>query len=199
MLEIGCGDGRLSAQLAGEVEALTAIDPDRFQIEQARQKNIDGVQFQIGSGEELQFGSRTFDIILFGYSLHHQNAVRALSEAQRVLRTGGRILIIEPAADGEYTRLVNVFQEDEIKRLATTLDHIQSGGLEILRRDVYAVVYPFKDASALYHYFMDRLMEKEDPRATEKMKAILGPKTGQRPIAVEDKVNIFLAAPRRCL
>ena len=90
---------------------------------------------------------------------------------------------------------MTVFQEDEIERLEKTLTHIQSSRLEIVRRDVYAVTYPFKDASALYRDFMDRLMEKEDCRAIEKMKAILGPKTQRRPVTVEDKVNILLATP----
>ena len=70
MLEIGCGDGRLSVQLADEVDALTAIDPDGARIDQAR-KSIAGVNFQVGSGEQLEFDSHSFDIVLFGYSLHY--------------------------------------------------------------------------------------------------------------------------------
>jgi ubiquinone/menaquinone biosynthesis C-methylase UbiE len=193
MLEVGCGDGRLSSQLAHEVLALTAIDPDTALIDRAR-KNIDGVDFQVGSGEQLKFDDQSFDVVLFGYSLHHQDTARALAQARRVLRDDGRILIIEPAPEGQYTQFVTIFQEDEIDRLQTTLAHIKSGGFRILQQDVYALIDIFEDDQALYHYFMDRFMENEDPRALEKMKAILGRQADERPIVVEDKINIFLVA-----
>ena len=195
MLEVGCGDGRLSSQLAHEVLALTAIDPDTALIDRAR-KNIDGVNFQVGSGEQLKFDDQSFDVVLFGYSLHHQDTARALAQARRVLRDDGRILIIEPAPEGQYTQFVTIFQEDEIDRLQTALAHIKSGGFRILQQDVYALTDIFEDDQALYHYFMDRFMENEDPRALEKMKAILGRQADERPIVVEDKINIFLVASR---
>jgi ubiquinone/menaquinone biosynthesis C-methylase UbiE len=196
MLEIGCGDGRLSAQLADEVDTLTSIDPDEILIDQAR-KRIAGVNFQVGSGEQLEFENHCFDIVLFGYSLHHQDGARALTEARRVLRDDGCMLIIEPAPDGEYTRLVAVFQKNEIGRLQKTRAHIQSGEFQILRQDVYMIAYPFKDPPALYHYFLERYAGKDDYQAVEKMKAVLGGKTDERPIIVEDKINIFLIKAKK--
>ena len=191
MLEVGCGDGRLSSQLAEKAGALTAVDPDEARIDQAR-KNIDGVEFQVGSGEQLKFADQSFDIVLFSYSLHHQDGARALAEARRVLRDDGRILIVEPAPDGEYTRFVTIFQEDEISRLQKTLAHIKSGGFRILKQGVYALTYPFEDSQSLYRYFMDRLMEIEDTGAVEKMEQILGSKKDDRPLVINDRVNIFL-------
>ena len=120
MLEIGCGDGRLSSLLADKVKHLTAIDPDQAMINQAC-KEISAVDFRVGYGEKLDFNDRSYDIVLFSYSLHHQDCVQALDEAKRVVRDNGSILIIEPSAEGEYTHLVSIFQEDEINRLNTTL------------------------------------------------------------------------------
>jgi ubiquinone/menaquinone biosynthesis C-methylase UbiE len=88
LLDIGCGDGRLTALLAGKPEAITAIDPDESRIETAR-GNISGVNFLVGSGEELDFAKETFDIVLFSYSLHHQNCTKALAEAGQVVRQTG--------------------------------------------------------------------------------------------------------------
>jgi ubiquinone/menaquinone biosynthesis C-methylase UbiE len=191
MLEIGCGDGRLSSLLANKVKSLTAIDPDKAMINLAC-KEISGVDFRVGSGERLEFNDKTYDIVLFSYSLHHQDCVKALDEAKRVLRDNGIILIIEPSTEGEYTQFVSIFQKDEINRLNTTLAYIKSRNLDISRQDVYFVNYHFKDDKELYYHFMDSYMVEIDTDALEKMKAILGNKKSARPIVIKDKVNIIL-------
>ena len=191
MLEIGCGDGRLSSLLANKVKSLTAIDPDKTLISQARKK-INGVDFRVGSGETLEFNDKSYDIALFSYSLHHQDCVKALDEAKRVLRANGSILIIEPSTEGEYTQLVSIFQEDEMNRLRTTLSYIKSGNFGISREEVYFVDYHFNDDKELYYHFMDSYMGQNDLEAIEKMKALLGRKKSARPIVIKDKVNIIL-------
>ncbi len=123
LLEIGRGDGRLTALLAGKAEAITAIDPDVRSIEIAR-SSIDGANILFGSGEELEFSGQTFDIVLFSYSLHHQDCTKALAEAIRVVRHDGRILILEPDHAGEYSRLVSIFEKNETQLLRKTLDYI---------------------------------------------------------------------------
>ena len=191
MLEIGCGDGRLSSQLANKVKNLTAIDPDQAMINLACQE-ISGVDFRVGCGEKLEFADKSYDIVLFSYSLHHQDCVKALNEAKRVLRDNGTILIIEPSTEGEYTRFVSIFQENEINRLSTTLSHIKSGNFGISREEVYFVNYHFKDDKELYSHFMDSYMDENDTEAMEKIKAILGSKKSARPIVIRDQVNIIL-------
>jgi ubiquinone/menaquinone biosynthesis C-methylase UbiE len=191
MLEIGCGDGRLSSLLANKVKSLTAIDPDKAMIKLAC-KEISGVDFRVGYGERLEFNDKTYDIVLFSYSLHHQDCVKALDEAKRVLRDNGIILIIEPSAEGEYTQFVSIFQEDEINRLNRTLAYIKSRNFNISRQDVYFVNYHFKDEKELYYHFMDSYLVEPDTDALDKMKAILGNKKSARPVTIKDKVNIIL-------
>jgi len=191
MLEIGCGDGRLSSLLANKVKHLTAIDPDQDMIHQAWKK-ISAVDFRVGYGEKLDFNDRSHDIVLFSYSLHHQDCVQSLAEAKRVVRDNGSILIIEPSAESEYTQLVSIFQEDEINRLNTTLAYIKSGNFDISREDVYFVSYHFQNDKELYCHFMDCFINENDAAATEKMKAMLGTKKSARPIVIRDKVNIIL-------
>jgi len=191
MLEIGCGDGRLSSLLSNKVKSLTAIDPDKAMINLAC-KEISGVDFRVGYGEKLEFKDKSYDIVLFSYSLHHQDCVKALEEAKRVLRDDSIILIIEPSPESEYTQFVSIFQEDEINRLNTTLAYIKSCNFGISRQDVYFVNYHFKDDRELYYHFMDSYMVETDTDALEKMKAILGNKKSARPITIKDKVNIFL-------
>ncbi|MGD8263394.1 MAG: class I SAM-dependent methyltransferase [Desulfobacterales bacterium] len=191
LLEVGCGDGRLTALLVDKAAAITAIDPDVIRIEAAR-KQIKNVNFQVGSGEKLGFEGGSFDIVLFGYSLHHQDCVKALSEAKRVLRQDGRILVIEPTYDGEFTLLVSVFEKDEPRRLRRAWAYINSGRFKILRKDTYCVDHPYATAKALYDYFITNYMKEPDERAVEKMDAVLKSKKSDRPIVVEDVVNILL-------
>jgi len=191
LLEIGCGDGRLTALLAGKAHAITAIDPDERSIEAACRK-IGGVNFQVGSGEELNFADESFDIALFGYSLHHQDCVNALSEAGRVVRHDGRILIIEARPEGDYSRLVSIFEKDEIALLRKTFDYITSACFNILRQDAYSVDYSFAGEKALYAYFMKNYMTEPDDGAVEKMQAIIGDNKTNTPVIVQDMVNIFL-------
>jgi len=177
--------------LANKVKNLTAIDPDKAMINLACEE-ISGVDFRVGYGERLEFNDKTYDIVLFSYSLHHQDCVKALDEAKRVLKDNGSILIIEPSTEGEYTQFVSIFQEDEINRLSSTLSYIKSGNFDISREEVYFVEFHFKDVHELYCHFMDSYMGQNDAEAIEKMKAILGNKKSARPIVVKDMVNIIL-------
>ena len=191
LLEIGCGDGRLTALLAGKAEAITAIDPDENSIEAAR-RNIDGVNFRVGSGEKLDLANETFDIVLFSYSLHHQDCIKALAEAKRVVRQDGQILIIDPNHDGEFTRLVSIFEKDEIELLRKTLDYITSGSFNILRKDTYCVDHQFADEKELYNYFSKNFMTARGDGALKKVQEIIGNKKMDNPIMIQDIVNIFL-------
>jgi len=191
LLEVGCGEGRLTALLANKVEGITGIDPDDNSIEAAR-KNINGVNFLVGSGEKMDLANESFDIVLFSYSLHHQDCVKAMAEAKRVLRPDGHILIIEPTPDGEFTLLVSIFEKDEIPRLQQTYEYVSSGAFSIIGKETYGVDYPYADKIALYNHFMNKFMTTKDDRAVEKMEAILGNKKTEKPIIIKDMVNIFL-------
>lgn len=112
VLEIGCGDGRFSRSLVGKVKKLIAIDPDKNSIKKAK-STIRGVDFRIGTGEDLEFENMQFDIIIFTYSLHHQDGKRALREAHRVLKKNGQLIIIEPANDGEVSSFFNLIKDEK--------------------------------------------------------------------------------------
>jgi ubiquinone/menaquinone biosynthesis C-methylase UbiE len=63
---------------------------------------------------EEMTGNESFYIVIFSYSLHHQDCAKALAEAKRVLRRGGHILIIESTPDGGFTLFVSIFKKKEI-------------------------------------------------------------------------------------
>lgn len=73
VLDIGCGDGRLTRRIAGLVRSAVGIDPDAEQIERARQKLPahlhHKVRFQVGHAETLRFPSQSFDAVILSWSL----------------------------------------------------------------------------------------------------------------------------------
>jgi 2-polyprenyl-3-methyl-5-hydroxy-6-metoxy-1,4-benzoquinol methylase len=73
VLEIGCGDGRLTLQYAPEAASVLAIDPDRASIDEANwqraNRRLANVDFRVGSIEQLPGRGALFDAALFGWSL----------------------------------------------------------------------------------------------------------------------------------
>jgi protein-L-isoaspartate O-methyltransferase len=73
VLEIGCGDGRLTMQLARVAASVVAIDPDGEALADARaaaaQHGIRNVQFVQGSGETVRRVGAPFDVAVFSWSL----------------------------------------------------------------------------------------------------------------------------------
>ena len=73
VLEIGCGDGRLTFQYAEMASRVVAIDAIEESIEKAksnRPKNLHRrLEFLVGQGEKLTFPDQSFEIVFFSWSL----------------------------------------------------------------------------------------------------------------------------------
>ena len=73
VLEIGCGDGRLTRRLGGAARSVVAIDPDAEEIARASRMipvHLRGkVRFEVGSGETLRFRDRSFPAVVLSWSL----------------------------------------------------------------------------------------------------------------------------------
>lgn len=73
VLEIGCGDGRLTSSLAERARQVLAIDPDRHAVGRARRavpRHLkDRVRFEVGQGESHELPAEGFDVALFSWSL----------------------------------------------------------------------------------------------------------------------------------
>jgi ubiquinone/menaquinone biosynthesis C-methylase UbiE len=73
VLEIGCGDGRLTRQYAPLASKVVAIESDATKIRIARRRAADegvtNVSFRVGNAERTRLGGGPFDIALFSWSL----------------------------------------------------------------------------------------------------------------------------------
>lgn len=113
-LDIGCGDGKFTQQLARMCGRVTGIDVKERKLEAGRISAAAAgvaIEFRNASADAMPFAEHSFDVVVFSNSLHHMTDIdRALHEAMRVLVPGGLLYIMEPVAAGGYfeaTRLVN--------------------------------------------------------------------------------------------
>lgn len=110
VLDVGCGTGTLAIaaeRRVGPAGRVMGIDPSPEMIRRARRKArrvAPEVTFAIGAAERLPLPDAAFDAVLAVAVLHHlPGAVRpgAIGEMRRVLKPGGRLLVVDfggPAA-----------------------------------------------------------------------------------------------------
>lgn len=191
VLEIGCGDGNLSVKLACKTRRYIAMDPDKEAIASARQ--LSGkADFLMGTGENLPCADVSFDLVIFILSLHHQNSRQALMEAHRVLNPAGRVIILEPAAEGGFQQFFHLF-DDETEALTSAIHAIRHSQFDLIRHKVFEVPAEFDDLADLCQYPFGQ--EPADDAAPSRIIAKLqhfqgGTKEGQR-IQLIDTIHIY--------
>ncbi len=98
VLEIGCGPGTDCLQFARSGANVCCIDLTERAVEITRQRlGINGLfaNAEVGDAEGLPFRNNLFDLVYSWGVLHHTpNTDKAIAEAYRVLKPGGRILIM---------------------------------------------------------------------------------------------------------
>jgi len=100
--DLGAGDGSFSLLLAQSATKVLAVDSSakmiEFAREQAQRHHVKNVDYRLGDMEELPIDDASVDIVFFSQSLHHGlHPDRAICEAARVLKPGGRIAILDLA------------------------------------------------------------------------------------------------------
>lgn len=99
VLDLACGTGEPAISLAAEVGAqgqVIGIDlnPELLEVARGRaqQRKLNNIQFQQTDAQRLPFPDASFDLVTSRFGvMFFDNVVRALKEARRVLRPGGRV------------------------------------------------------------------------------------------------------------
>ncbi|MDM1021006.1 class I SAM-dependent methyltransferase [Acinetobacter sp. VNK23] len=100
VLDLGCGGGHVTYQIAPCVDEVVAYDLTPSMVElvaqQSRERGFHNVIGQQGAAESLSFANQSFDCAITRYSAHHwQNVMQAMSEIYRVLAKNGKLVIVD--------------------------------------------------------------------------------------------------------
>jgi ubiquinone/menaquinone biosynthesis C-methylase UbiE len=174
VLDIGCGPGFLAAEIAREVGPtgqVRGIDYSQPVLEMARRRcaDLEGTSFEGAFASELPYVNERFDVgvasQVYGY-LH--DVEHALAELYRVLRPGGRALILETdwgslvwhAANQErMRRVLSAWNQHEThpdlpRRLSPML---LRAGFKIEERTVFPLFNPEFSEQAYCHGLIDAI------------------------------------------
>jgi ArsR family transcriptional regulator len=96
--DLGCGTGTLTETVAPHVRRVIAVDssPEMLDAARARLSEASNVEVRQGDLEALPIGSGELDAAMLSLVLHYSpDPSRALGEVARVLRPGGRLLVVD--------------------------------------------------------------------------------------------------------
>ncbi len=103
--DLGAGEGTIALLLAQRAERVIAVDSSPKMVEYgtgvARSNGVKNLEYRLGDLEELPIKNAKVDLALLHQSLHHaMHPQKAIEEARRILRPGGRIVILDLVKHG---------------------------------------------------------------------------------------------------
>jgi ubiquinone/menaquinone biosynthesis C-methylase UbiE/DNA-binding HxlR family transcriptional regulator len=98
--DLGAGEGTLSLLLTQRAKRVIAVDHSEKMLEYvvdiARHNGVKNLEYRLGDLEELPIADAEVDLALLHQSLHHAlHPSRAVAEAWRIVKPGGRIVVMD--------------------------------------------------------------------------------------------------------
>lgn len=131
--DLGAGEGTFSQLLAQRAQRVIAVDNSEkmvdFGASLAREHGLSNLEFRLGDMEAVPIEGGQMDLAFFSQSLHHApHPERAVAEAWRILKPGGRIAVLDLArhqfeeAREMYADVWLGFSEVELRRYLKRAD-----------------------------------------------------------------------------
>jgi len=171
-VDVGCGEGHLVRLMTRHGAKAFGVECNPKQLEVAHAaKPVAGEVYYDGRAEDLPFASDSIDVVVFFNSLHHvdvDNMTLALSEAARVLKSGGVLYVSEPVAAGSNFELMQpVHDETEVRAKAyAALQGAEELGLS--PQSEFTYIHPAVHAD--FDQFKERLLRTNPHREEEFLK-----------------------------
>lgn len=131
--DLGCGTGQLAAGLAPWVGQVVGVDrsPEMLQAAERRVRRLGNVELRLGELEALPLEDASLDLAVALLVLHYvPEPARALAEAARCLRPGGRLLAVDMRAHdrvGYREEMGHLWQGFGAERIGKWLDEAGFG------------------------------------------------------------------------
>jgi ubiquinone/menaquinone biosynthesis C-methylase UbiE/biotin operon repressor len=98
--DLGAGEGTISQLMAQRARKVIAIDNSEkmveFGAELARKHGIGNLEYRLGDIEDVPIRSGSVDLAFLSQALHHApHPEKAIAEAHRILKPGGRIEVLD--------------------------------------------------------------------------------------------------------
>ena len=118
IIDIGAGTGRYSVELANAGHRAVAVELVNKNVSQIKMKSDKVIAKQGDALNLKKFKAESFDIaLLFGPTYHlfsHEDKLKAILEAKRVLKKGGKLLIMY--LTNEYAMITYAFKEGNLQK-----------------------------------------------------------------------------------
>jgi ubiquinone/menaquinone biosynthesis C-methylase UbiE len=137
ILEIGCGNGRISRLLGPLCNQLTAIDNNELMLDAAKTyNNPPNIEFHKMDALDLLFDKNTFDIVIFSWVLTCMQGyeLQALTEAKKVINKRGKVLIVDFGNTSEYDDIIKPF----VKESKTYGARTDNANITDLLKDIFS-------------------------------------------------------------
>ncbi len=158
VLEIGCGDGRITRDLAAYAKRVVATDISPAVLERARHNvTSPNVEFLLTPDGFPDLPGASFDLVIYTLSLHHipvDRMIENLRHSGHLLKRSGAIVVVEPGEGGSFLEIKQRFgagsgDESEIKAAAIRAMKSLSGW-NLSPTWTFDVAFLFTDAADFY-------------------------------------------------
>ena len=133
ILELGCGTGELWKSNLDSIDKMkqliiTDFSNDMVETTKLVIGNRDNVNYERMDIQNISFKNETFDIVIANMLLHHVNDIdNAISEVNRVLKTGGIFYCATFGENGVVDYLSSLFKDDVNQDLENKTFTLQNG------------------------------------------------------------------------
>ncbi|MSU75591.1 MAG: class I SAM-dependent methyltransferase [Candidatus Magasanikbacteria bacterium] len=157
-LDVACGTGEIIYRLAREFPEtqFDGVDFTTGMIKKAQEKTraLHNVSFQEADVAILPFPDNSFDVILCSDAFHHLPQPEiVLKEVNRILKKGGLFLLVDPACEGLFPRLI-------FNNLFKWIEHAHHYYRRTELRKLFAR-HGFKVTDIFTYYFQNFLVSKK--------------------------------------